>query len=754
MGAADRRAVTLTSLNAVGDRSVGLVLTATFRGDIERYLGRGQLRHWSLALGLRSASGARASAGVVDEGGGSAPALVPRLRGNGKRTTRIRPAALNVVTPDRVLRGAKGRELMVLRYGNRVIFYIPAADLVHVADITLDVFATEPGRSGSLTEPGWRTLLAASPAGRASLTVPAGLTCERLDSMIERRVDASPIDLEPALEQEERAQADLRAALHHFRTIRHVLNTTPGLRDVTRRELEHDLGDTTARVGRLRSEITGVGAVSIVVNARIRACASRSTTATPPASTTTGTPSSPAAPVDVVQTDAALSQEMATQPGLSFSAAPPIGVPLVDVNDQVRYQKFSGLGAAMTDSSAWLIYDNLGTGSRLTLMQDLFSSAGIHLNFLRVPMGASDFTVGADPYTYDDMPAGQSDPGLTRFSIAHDLPYIIPSVKQALAINPGLQIAANPWSPPAWMKANDSLANDDLQGTLLPSAYQPLANYFVKFIQAYEADGVPIDIIVPQNEPASPGGPGTLYPGLTLPEPAEATFISQYLRPALTAAGLNPKIFGNDLSWDQLSYAGSLVLGPAGGDLSGLAWHCYVGLPTVMSQLRQVAPELDQIVDECSPEIRSFGAAEYLISALRNWASGAAVWNVALDPEGGPKQTDNGCPGCTGLVTVNEQTHAFSLNTEYYELGQVSAFVEPAAVRIDSPNFVMYRTNRSDFETVTPGLDDVAFLNPDKSKVLIAYNNSTGPISFSVQSGGRYFSYTIPARAMTTFTWR
>jgi glucosylceramidase len=663
--------------------------------------------------------------------------------------------ALNVVTPDRVLRGAKGRELTVLRYGNRVIFYIPAADLVHVAGITFDVFATEPGRSGSLTEPGWRKLLAATPAARASLTVPASLTCERLESMIERRVDVSPVDLEPALEQEEQAQADLRAALHHFRTIRHALNTTSGLRDVTRRELEHDLGDTTARVGRLRSEIAGVGAVSVVVNARIRACASRSTTtaAPPPASTTTGTPSSPAAPVDVVQTDAGLSQEMATQPGLSFSAAPPAGVPLVDVNDQVRYQTFSGLGAAMTDSSAWLIYDNLGTGSRLTLMQDLFSSAGIHLNFLRVPMGASDFTVGAVPYTYDDMPAGQSDPGLTRFSIAHDLPYIIPSVKQALAINPGLQIAANPWSPPAWMKANDSLANDDLQGTLLPSAYQPLANYFVKFIQAYEADGVPIDIIVPQNEPASPGGPGTLYPGLTLPEPAEAMFISQYLRPALTGAGLNLKIFGNDLSWDQLSYAGSLASGPAGGDLSGLAWHCYVGLPTVMSELRQFAPELDQIVDECSPEIRSFGAAEYLISALRNWASGAAVWNLALDPEGGPKQTDNGCPGCSGLVTVNEQTHAFSLNTEYYELGQVSAFVEPAAVRIDSPSFVTYRTNSSDFETVTPGLDDVAFLNPDKSKVLIAYNNSTAPISFGVQSGGRYFSYTIPARAMTTFTW-
>jgi len=407
----------------------------------------------------------------------------------------------------------------------------------------------------------------------------------------------------------------------------------------------------------------------------------------------------------------------------------------------------------MTDSSAWLVYDNLSTSSRITLMQDLFSSSGIHLNFLRVPMGASDFTVSANPYTYDDMPAGQSDPGLTQFSIAHDVPYIIPTIKQALMINPALKIPATRWSPPAWMTANDSLANDHLQGTLLPSAYQPLADYFVKFMQAYAAAGVPIRIIVPQNEPGSPGGPGTSYPGLTLPEADEATFISQYLQPALAAAGLAPKIYGNDLSWDQLSYAAPLASSSAAGELSGLAWHCYAGSPSVMTQLQQADPHLIQIVDECSPEIRSFGAAEYLISVLRNWASEAAVWNVALDPQGGPKQTGNGCPGCIGLVTIDEQTHAFTFNTEYYELGQVSAFVQPAAVRIDSQNFVTYGTDSSNIETVTSGLDDVAFLNPDGSKVLVAYNNSTAPISFAVQSAGRYFAYTIPARAMTTFTW-
>ena len=173
-----------------------------------------------------------------------------------------------------------------------------------------------------------------------------------------------------------------------------------------------------------------------------------------------------------------------------------------------------------------------------------------------------------------------------------------------------------------------------------------------------------------------------------------------------------------------------------------------------MSQLEQTAPSLDQIVDECSPEIRGFGAPEFLISSLRNWASVVAVWTAALDPNGGPIQPGNNCGGCRGLVTIDEQSHTMTLRTEYYQLGQVSEFVQPGARRIDSPDFVTYGVNGSNIETVTSGLDDVALLNPDGSKVLVTYNNSTAPTSFAVQSDGRYFTYTTPADAMTTFVWR
>jgi glucosylceramidase len=196
------------------------------------------------------------------------------------------------------------------------------------------------------------------------------------------------------------------------------------------------------------------------------------------------------------------------------------------------------------------------------------------------------------------------------------------------------------------------------------------------------------------------------------------------------------------------------VSGQAGSDLSGIAWHCYFGSPTVMSQLQQAAPTLDQIVDECSPEIRGFGTPEFLLSTLRNWASVLSVWTAATDPNGGPIQPGNNCGGCRGLVTIDPNAHTVTLRTEYYQLGQVSSFVQPGARRIDSPNFVTYGLNGSNIETVSAGLDDVAFLNPDGSKVLIAYDNSTAPTTFAVQSDGRYFTYTIPAQAMTTFVWR
>jgi glucosylceramidase len=752
----EREVITIESSRVVADQAFGLVVTVTFRGNIERYLGQHGLRHGLLAMILFPRSRPGMPVGIVDESGGFVPTPSPILERSGKHLT-IKRGSVDAFNPEQVLRVGVGGQATVIRSGNRVVFAIPGGVLTRLTRIEVELFAGSPVGAGRLSVDLWRKLLRAHPTGLVSRSIPtSNPSCDQLSALRTRLSDVLVGGLEPERRLQEQAEVNLTEAVSDYASLGHEVDRILGPRGGSTGQLTSELSRVSARIHYLRSQIAGLKRLLERLGVPIKDCAAAATTSTPtPPSSPTTTPTlpTPAPSVQVVQTDPGLSEYMAAQPGLDLSTVQPEGVPLIDVNEQIRYQRFDGIGAAMTDSSAWLIYDQLAASDQLALMQHLFGSSGIRLNFLRVPMAASDFTVSADPYSYDDMPTGESDPSLSQFSIDHDLPYIIPALRAALAVNPGLEILASPSSPPGWMKANDSLDNINDQGTLLPSAYGPLANYFVKFIQAYESSGVPIDAITVQNEPRTTGS-GTSYPGLTLPAADEATFISQYLAPALDQAGLHPKIYGNDLSWDQLAYADSLVSSAAAGDLAGIAWHCYFGSPAVMSQLQQSAPGLDQIADECSPEIRNFGAPEYLISTLRNWASVVAVWNAALDPEGGPHGTAYGCPGCTGVVTINEQSHTFSFSSEYYQLGQVSAFVHPGAVRIDSPNFVTYGVDSSNIETVSSGLDDVAFLNPDGSKVLIVNNNSTGPISFGVETDGNYFAHTVAAQAMTTFTWQ
>ncbi len=178
------------------------------------------------------------------------------------------------------------------------------------------------------------------------------------------------------------------------------------------------------------------------------------------------------------------------QPGLEFTpAAPAPGTPEIVVNDAVSYQVVQGFGAAMTDSSAWLIEDYLDAPARAALLSELFGPNGIHLNFLRVPIGASDYTATAIPYSYDDLPPGETDPTLQHFSIKHDLAYILPALRQVLGVNASTELLASPWSAPAWMKRNDSLSNVGNKGKLLAKDYGVWAQYIVKFLQAYAAAG-------------------------------------------------------------------------------------------------------------------------------------------------------------------------------------------------------------------------------------------------------------------------
>jgi glucosylceramidase len=469
---------------------------------------------------------------------------------------------------------------------------------------------------------------------------------------------------------------------------------------------------------------------------------------TAPAAAASLQPSTPGG-VSVVESVPSANVWLTPQPSLTMNTGTaPSTLPVIAINEGAPEQVVQGFGAAMTDSSAWLIENQLSAAARQTLLTQLFGSSGIGLSFLRIPIGSSDYTATGVPYSYDDLPPGQTDPLLTHFSIRHDLAYILPALRQALAINPHLQLLASPWSAPAWMKRNDSLSNVQNKGKLLAKAYLPWAEYIVKFLQEYAAAGVDVGAVTPQNEPGNP----TPYPGMNMSAASLANWTTSDLIPALRAAHLTTQVYGSDLGWGSATETDELATGETQA-LAGVAWHCYFGSPDVMESLHVALPTVPEIVDECSPGITPIPTSEVVIGSLRNWASTVALWNLALNRAGGPVEVPNrGCPGCYGLATIVAGGQVW-LSSAYFELGQASIAIEPGARIVSSNTFVQYDYLKPGVNFISPNLDDVAAVNPDGSRALVTYNNGLTPVTFAVQWNGQWFSDTLPAGATATFRW-
>jgi glucosylceramidase len=453
--------------------------------------------------------------------------------------------------------------------------------------------------------------------------------------------------------------------------------------------------------------------------------------------------------VAVAVTDSATGQALAAAPDRELTRIrPATGTPVIAVDSFDHLQHITGFGAALTDSSASLIERGLSAGARAELMGQLFGTGGLDLNTLVVPIGASDFTADGVPYSYDD---GSPDPQLTRFSIAHDRSYILPALRTALSLNPNLQILATPWSVPGWMKGNDALDDRHGGGTLRVPDYRAYAAYFVRFLEAYAKAGVKVAAITPANEPTNP----TAYPGMNLPAATEVRLIHRFLAPALKQAGLKVAIFGGDVGWGTADYLARIATSVAAGDLIGIASHCYYGDPRVMSEVHALDPQLHTEMTECSPGISTVPISEVVIGALRNWASQIDLWNLALDPRGGPVQPPNhGCPGCSGLVAIDPSSGSVTDTSAYDELGQASEFIEPGAERVRSNTFVHYDYRRPGADYVSAGIDDVAAVNPDGSLALMAYNNSQRTATFAVEWHSYYLTETLPPGATVSFRWR
>ncbi|MCX7853260.1 MAG: hypothetical protein N2383_10795 [Caldilineales bacterium] len=408
------------------------------------------------------------------------------------------------------------------------------------------------------------------------------------------------------------------------------------------------------------------------------------------------------------------------------------------VDETMRYQRMEGFGAAMTDSAAWVLMRVLDEARRDEIMGNLFGPEGIRLSYLRVPMGASDFA--RRDYTYDDMERGQVDPGLRRFNIEYDKPYILPALRLAKALNPELRFMASPWSAPAWMKQPPTLHG----GRLNPAYYQAFADYHVRFVQAYAEEGIVIDALTPQNEPLHTS---SSYPTMAMSAAEQATFVRDYLAPALRRAGLSTRILVFDHNWDLVDFPLEVLADPAtAAVVDGVAFHCYGGDVSAQSVVHRAHPDKGIWFTECSGGGWStdFGAnivwnvRHLVVGNFRHWGNSLLLWNLALDENAGPQ--NGGCENCRGVVTVDSRDGSVTYNEEYYILGHVSRFVRPGAYRIES---------------TAPGRGvppNVAFLNPDGSLALIVLAES--PLALEIAWCGQSATFDLPGESLVTFVCR
>lgn len=463
--------------------------------------------------------------------------------------------------------------------------------------------------------------------------------------------------------------------------------------------------------------------------------------------------------VAVYQTTPDLKEALSKQATLRFSATASEDVPVVTVDDSQRYQEIDGFGASLTDAAAWLFARKLTPAETDAAFKMLFTRKdGIAINFLRQPIGSSDLAVTF--YSFDDLcqqtkkacttPAGKTDPNLENFSLAHDQEYILPLLRKALAINPGIHVMISPWSPPGWMKTSGSMLGSNPEtkqaSSLRPEFYNAFAQYFVKTIEGYQAAGVPVWAMSVQNEPLF--APPT-YSGMKMTAEEQAKFLGDALAPALAAAHLSPKVMVYDHNWNRPDYPEIVLKDPKAGALAaGTAWHHYEGNPSVMTKNHEEFPNKDQWVTESSGGAWQKGnvlaeEAGELIAVTRNWARSYVLWALATDQNHGPFV--GGCDTCRGLVTIdltNPTKPVVKPELDYYVLGHASKFLEPGAVRVGSN------------EPEETQLKDVAFRNPDGTIVLYALNAGTASRQFRIRFHGKSVATTIPEGSVATFVWK
>lgn len=422
-----------------------------------------------------------------------------------------------------------------------------------------------------------------------------------------------------------------------------------------------------------------------------------------------------------------LLQQQAT---VSFGTNSGTNPSTVTVNAGTTYQTMDGFGYTLTEGSAEVI-SGMAPTQQNQLLNDLYNpNTGLNASVIRISIAASDLSNSS--YSYNET---SGDTNMNNFSLnGPDLTYLIPIIKKIQLINPNIKILATPWSAPRWMKTNGSW----IGGSLQTQYYAAYAKYFVKYIAAMQAQGIPIWGITPQNEPENPHN----EPSMLMNSTEQKNFINQQLGPQLAAAGYGGvKIIAFDHNCDNTAYPIDVLNNSSYVD--GAAFHLYLGNISAMSTVRNSTNKNIYFTEQYTGSGGSFGGdfgwhmQNVVIGSTNNWSKTVLEWNAANNSSLGPR-TPGGCNTCLGAITVNNST-SYTKNVAYYIIGQISKYVKPGAVRIGSSS-----TNGS--------ILSVGFKNPDGSTALVIYN-SGGSNTIKVVSGSSAFNYTVPGSSAVTFTW-
>ena len=402
-----------------------------------------------------------------------------------------------------------------------------------------------------------------------------------------------------------------------------------------------------------------------------------------------------------------------------------------------QFQTMDGFGFCLTGGSAGLI-NSLPNSIQNTLLQDLFGtdSTNIGISYLRISIGASDLSADL-PYTYDDMADGQTDVNLQYFSIQQETYNLIPILKKILAINPSLKILGSPWSAPAWMKTSDSL----VAGSLDTAYFHVYANYFVKYLQAMQSNGITLDAITVQNEPLNAYN----NPCMVMQATDEALFVRKYLGPAFQQAGISTKIIVWDHNCDVPDYPITVLSDTiAYKYIDGSAFHLYAGDISALSQVHAAFPNknvyfTEQWISGPSnfPGDFSWHMQNLILGAPLNWSKNVLEWNLASSPSYLP-HTQGGCSTCLGGITVDGDSYV--RNTGYYIIAHASKFVRPGSVRVGS--------------STVSNLLNVAYQRTDGKKVLIVYNTSSSQTQlFNIVFKGKSVATSLGPGSAGTYVW-